>query len=289
MNEITTPGTVNNIINILKDEYSQQLTNLEKSVFSNKVLTCIIQNKSNFELVMVELLRFFYIKSHINDDISPSGLIDEVWHILLQYPKFYYIVCSLIAKQDKNLKKNGNISIDLDTIIDHNPLGAHDDQLVARQKRYVLTLRLLKNTFNDQHVFPAAWPPTNHGDGNDVIIEEEQQEDNIGHGRKRRKCEREKPNARIEIQNSSNSEPTGKNRIQIFVRGLTGKTFTVINVALSDTVHDVKAMIEDVGGMPIDLQRLTYQGKQLELGRTLDEYNVQDNSVFDLMLRMRGC
>ena len=258
-------------------------------MFSNKVLTCIIQNKSNFELVMVELLRFFYIKSHINDNISPSGLIDEVWHILLQYPKFYYIVCSLIAKQDKNLKKNGNISIDLDTIIDHNPSGAHDDQLVARQKRYVLTLSLLKNTFKSTF-FPAAWPPTNHGDGNDVLIKEEQQEDNSVHDRKRHKCEseKEKPNAGTEIQNSSNSEPTGKTRIQIFVRGLTGKTFTFRNVALSDTVHDVKVMIEDLEGIPIDQQRIIYKGMQLEKKRTLAEYNVQDASTFHLVLRLTG-
>ena len=177
----------------------------------------------------------------------------------------------------------------MNTIIDHNPLGAHDDQLVARKKRYVLTLRLLKNTFNDQHVFPAAWPPTNHGDGNDVLIKEEQQEDNSGHGRKRCKCEKEKPNAGIEIQNSSNSEPTGKNRIQIFVRGLTGKTFTFSNVALSDTVHDVKVMIEDLEKLPISQQRLIYGGRQLELKHTLAEYNVQDESTLHLMGRLAGC
>ena len=155
MSSLMPQSTVDHAFQALKKQYSKELINLKTSIFLNPMLKFVINDESNFTLVMTEFLRFLYIKSHINGNISPSPFIDQIWHISLQYPKFYYIICCLIANQVQ-FQLNHDTRISVDTIIDHNPLGAQDDQQKMRQKRYARTLSLLKFTFNDQFSFPCG-------------------------------------------------------------------------------------------------------------------------------------
>lgn len=77
-------------------------------------------------------------------------------------------------------------------------------------------------------------------------------------------------------------------QMQIIVKQLTGRKNT-LEVNPSDITEIVKEKIQEKEGHPPDQQKLFFEGKLLEDGRTLSSYNIQNGSELVLVLRLCGC
>jgi len=55
-----------------------------------------------------------------------------------------------------------------------------------------------------------------------------------------------------------------------------------------ETIEDIKKKIAEKEGVPVDQQRLIFGGKQLDSDKTLADYDVQEDSTFHMVLRLRG-
>ena len=62
----------------------------------------------------------------------------------------------------------------------------------------------------------------------------------------------------------------------------------VLDVEASDTIENVKSMIEDKQGIPPYHQRLIHAGRELHYGRTLADYSICTHDLLRLVLRLRG-
>ena len=72
--------------------------------------------------------------------------------------------------------------------------------------------------------------------------------------------------------------------LQVFVKTQTGKTI-VLEVHLSHTIEQVKAIVQDKEGIPTDQQRLRFAGEQLEDKNSFYYYDIQSKSTLSLEQR----
>merc|ERR1712157_73557 len=75
--------------------------------------------------------------------------------------------------------------------------------------------------------------------------------------------------------------------MQLFVKTLTGKTVS-IEVEEGEAIEDVKAKIAEKEGVPPEQQRIIFGGQQLQDGKTIDDYDIEDDCTLHLVLRLRG-
>lgn len=66
-----------------------------------------------------------------------------------------------------------------------------------------------------------------------------------------------------------------------------GKTITV-HVESTDNVKVLMEKIQKVEGLPPKVQKLLFEGKQLEEGKTLADYEIINESTLHLFIRLPG-
>ncbi|XP_053466085.1 polyubiquitin-like [Ictalurus furcatus] len=74
---------------------------------------------------------------------------------------------------------------------------------------------------------------------------------------------------------------------QVFVKNEKGQTKTY-DVTDDETVDQLMRKIYQKERTPVDQQRLIYEGRQLDSGRKLQDYNIVSGSTIHMTLRLRG-
>ncbi|NP_001118081.1 ubiquitin-like protein [Oncorhynchus mykiss] len=75
--------------------------------------------------------------------------------------------------------------------------------------------------------------------------------------------------------------------IQVFLKNEKGQTHTY-DVVPGETVTQFKAKVQNKEAVPANQQRLIHEGRQLEDGQKLENYNIRNQSTIYLTLRLRG-
>lgn len=78
--------------------------------------------------------------------------------------------------------------------------------------------------------------------------------------------------------------PMQINAMQIYVKTLTDKHIT-LEVEPTDRIEDVKSKVEDKSDIPTEAMILTFAGKNLEDGNTLQDYSIQKDNTLHLTVK----
>jgi ubiquitin len=74
--------------------------------------------------------------------------------------------------------------------------------------------------------------------------------------------------------------------LQIKIRELTGNLIT-LDVETTDTIDNVKTKIMEDTDIPIFLQRLVFENKELKNGK-LSDYDIKNGTILAITLKLRG-
>ena len=76
--------------------------------------------------------------------------------------------------------------------------------------------------------------------------------------------------------------------ITVFVKTQTGG-YQTVHISPLGTVLSLKQRVFEIEGIPVDQHRLCFCGIQLEDGRTLAHYGIDNNHVVHIVVRLRHC
>ena len=79
-----------------------------------------------------------------------------------------------------------------------------------------------------------------------------------------------------------------ENGFMVYVKQMTGQNFTIV-IGAENTIGDLKLIIQNSKGIPPDQQRLIFERRQLEDGRTVSDYGIVPEATIHNVLKLRGC
>ena len=277
-----------------------------------------------------ELFRFLKLValSHppllVNEDdddqiLSPSPMIDRVWHELLLHPRLYERVCTFIRKalQQDCSKSGGDTAVS--AIIPHWLRGEHDSWNV-RRIRYEKSVDMYADIFGNDPP-EDVWPTNIYSRDLSISI----YFDGILHPKKLNVDVTEsmrdlrKKLKEIPGYNDDSDVYTPRGEItwdedtlvlpiydfrfspdmtvisfdsgtpfQCYCKTMTGKTIPLV-VSAGLPVFELKRLIQGKEGIPPDQHRLIFAGVQMADWYPLGHYNIEEGSVMHLVLTLRGC
>ena len=208
-----------------------------------------------------EYLRFMHLKAAHDIDgkrtiLAPSPAVDGLWHKHLLDTVSYKMLENLLLP-------NGGF-------IHHNPFEDEQDGYTER-----LEYTLLQ--YQDRFLTIPPYKIWGNGKSPRDITSEAVKADI-----------QDKGNNLVEALSRPRTKAECVPFIEIFV--ITEKRIVIaIKCYGSNSLVDIKERIRESSGYEVDQQRLILAGKQLEDGRTLDDYNIQTGSTLHLVLRQKGC
>jgi hypothetical protein len=183
--------------------------------------------------------------------LSPSTVVDEVWHAMLLFPMDYSDLCDAILPRNSSSR-----------LIDHNPLGG--DDMEAREVRYQETRVLYEKTFREL-------PPSDIWGSNETEGKKEATPEVTS--RKR---------ARVEKTVQDDGE------IHIVIRDPSWQEMH-FRVKRTTPVMKILDAYTRRAGLRVKDVVLIYEGLRVLMNDTPNSLEVDDGDVFDVYSIQSGC
>lgn len=222
-------------------------------------------------VIFRDYLRFISLKAACSDfyaaALSPPTEVDDVWHAHLLDTLSYHEMCEAVVPGH---------------FIHHDPDGGMDARRRNDRRR-----RALKNYEATWGRAPESWQLAEAGGGGAAtapalsaggtgagpsVRRGRDSDAEVNPPRQRRRLDPPPPPAPFHV------------RVQ-FLDGRSGS----IPCRASDSVGEIKALLEERQGVPASQQRLIFAGKQLEDDRSLADYGIVSGSNLTMILALRGC
>lgn len=204
-----------------------------------------------------EYMKFLVLKCKYDDYdtpfiLSPSGVIDQIWHTHILKTKNYSDMC---------FKAFGKF-------FHHDPDSIH----YKKEERYERTLNAYRDVFRED-------PPRHIWHSTEEMLKKEKE------------TEEKKAKHKVEVNNAVEKyykEKNDKDVKNIFIKSLSGKN-TIFNFHLDANIGYIKKVYEAIEGIPACQLRLLWAGKELDEELTLNDYEIKNEATLHILMRLIGC